>query len=301
MFVPAAHVQHIPEAIQSEEACAFALFAAKWPRGYACPRCSCRRCCRIETRRLPLFQCRNCRHQTSLIAGTVFSRSRTPLTKWFQAVFLMSRPDNGISALALHRLIGVTYKTAWLMLAKIRHAMSEADRTVLLSGIVRASAGAYGNVYNPYFDLHPQEHPLMIGASMREPTVPLRIKMIATDRRFSGLKADWATIVRFRQMHVCSSVSDFHCSRSTRGMSDARFLFKIVKTATSWLNRLYHGLGAKHLQKYLDEFTFRYNALLQNELLYPHIERLCASSSAVTYRALVQHAPFPLHNPVRAA
>ncbi|HEY0826887.1 MAG TPA: transposase, partial [Bacilli bacterium] len=72
----------------TEEACVDYLIEQKWPAGYACDRCGCRSAYRTHTRRLPLFECMDCLYQASPIVGTVMEGSRTPMRKWFVALFL---------------------------------------------------------------------------------------------------------------------------------------------------------------------------------------------------------------------
>src|SRR5581483_3683360 len=83
----------------TEEACADYLFHIKWPNGFICPRCDQHRdYYTITTRRLPLFECHHCHHQTSLTVGTVMEGSHTALRKWFVALFLVSQIFSGINA-----------------------------------------------------------------------------------------------------------------------------------------------------------------------------------------------------------
>lgn len=114
----------------SEEQCEQALEKARWPDGYHCPRCGCREASvfRVSTRKYR--QCRNCRHQTSLRAGTIFHGSRLPLAQWFQGMFLMSQSKNSVSALEMHRLLGISYPAAWRLKHKLMQVMAEreADR-----------------------------------------------------------------------------------------------------------------------------------------------------------------------------
>lgn len=128
----------------SEQDCMLALYKSKWPDGFRCPRCAHHEAYRIATRKLPLFECKNCRTQTSLIAGTIMEGTRTPLSSWFLAISLLAAP-NGINAKQLARTISVTYKTAWLICHKIRHAMRCAEQKSLLTGVVRIASGICRN------------------------------------------------------------------------------------------------------------------------------------------------------------
>ncbi len=85
------------ERYQTEEDCREKLFCIKWFDGYVCPKCGHNEYYAIKERNL--YQCRKCRHQTSLTAGTIMHRTRTPLVKWFWAFYLISTDKRGISAL----------------------------------------------------------------------------------------------------------------------------------------------------------------------------------------------------------
>src|SRR5271166_5488601 len=101
----------------TEEKCRAFLFRTRWPDGFRCPACGSRG---IPVRGRELHQCVRCRRQTSLIAGTIFERTRHPLLWWFRAAYHMAR---GCSARELASLIGLTYKTAWAWMHKLRSVM----------------------------------------------------------------------------------------------------------------------------------------------------------------------------------
>lgn len=166
----------------SEEDCAGALFAAKWPDGFRCPRCAHPQYYKLSSRGRQ-YECKSCAHQTSLTAGTVLEGTRTPLTKWFQAMFLM---QIGISAKLLAELIQVTYKTAWLINHKLRHAIGEWDRERPLAGDLQLLAEYYGYEYHRYFGsafvqggLRPQ--PVVVGVSLDGAADVSHVKMKAVD------------------------------------------------------------------------------------------------------------------------
>jgi hypothetical protein len=83
----------------TEAQCAAALEQARWPSGFRCPRCDWATCSRVRGRTHTLFQCQACRHQTSLIAGTVMQGTKLPLTVWFLAIYLISQAKTGLSGL----------------------------------------------------------------------------------------------------------------------------------------------------------------------------------------------------------
>src|SRR5213596_1847775 len=111
---------------RSEAACREYLMQLRWPDGFRCPRCGCRESSPVRT---VLLRCRDCRHQTSVTAGTIFQDTRTSLRLWFQAVWWMTSQKNGVSALGLQRVLGLaSYETAWAWLHKLRRAMVRPGR-----------------------------------------------------------------------------------------------------------------------------------------------------------------------------
>src|SRR5438874_12821432 len=118
-----------------EAACAQYLAAARWPIGFVCPGCGGGKAWRLQTKPWT-WECARCGRETSVTAGTIMEHSKLPLTSWFWAAYVMSTQPRGISALQLqHELTLGSYKTAWLLCAKLRCGMVVADRTPL-SGTV---------------------------------------------------------------------------------------------------------------------------------------------------------------------
>ena len=110
----------------TETACREYLCRLRWPDGFRCPRCGGRK---SWPKSDGLVRCAGCDYQVSVTAGTVFQDSRLPLTLWFRAVWWVTSQKNGVSAMGLQRVLGLkSYKTAWTMLHKLRHAMVRPGR-----------------------------------------------------------------------------------------------------------------------------------------------------------------------------
>lgn len=116
----------------TEEQCRAALYKARWPGGFLCPKCRCDSHSSFEREGRQYFQCCRCRHQSTLTAGTIFESSKLPLTRWFLALHLLTQAKNNVSALELKRHLGVCYRTAWLVKHKLMQVMAsrEAGRTL---------------------------------------------------------------------------------------------------------------------------------------------------------------------------
>ncbi|MGH8030945.1 MAG: transposase, partial [Luteimonas sp.] len=108
----------------TQAACEDALLRSRWPDGFVCPRCAGQAHSTFTRGGRRFWQCRACRTQTSLRAGTVFDHSKLPLTTWLLAVYLLTQSKNNISALELKRHLGVCYRTAW----RLKHKLIEPPR-----------------------------------------------------------------------------------------------------------------------------------------------------------------------------
>ncbi|MBI2853739.1 MAG: IS1595 family transposase [Chloroflexi bacterium] len=118
----------------TEEAQLAFLIQSRWPDGFVCPRCSGKEYWWKATREL--LQCKSCRYEASVTAGTVMHRSRVPIPLWLQAAYLVTTQTPGMSALQFQRQVGLkNYATAFAMLHKLRSAMVKPGRTKL-NGIV---------------------------------------------------------------------------------------------------------------------------------------------------------------------
>jgi transposase-like protein len=114
------------------DVCTEFVAALRWPNGPYCPKCGCTEYSYLTTRRV--WKCKACKHQYSVKVGTVFEESRLGLDKWLPAVWLAANSKNGISSHELARALGITQKSAWFMLHRIRLAMQR--ESFLLSGEV---------------------------------------------------------------------------------------------------------------------------------------------------------------------
>lgn len=116
--------------------CEAALTAARWPNGFACPPCGGPASCSFRRDGRLYWQCASCRHQCSIISGTIFEATKLPLTRWFLAMHLLTQAKNNVSALELKRHLGVSYPTAWLVKHKLMEVMRLREDSRQLTGRV---------------------------------------------------------------------------------------------------------------------------------------------------------------------
>lgn len=117
--------------------CERALQRGRWPKRFVCPCCGGAHARRFSRAGRRYWHCRDCRHQTSLLAGTLFASTKLPLTTWFLALYLLTQTKNGMAALELSRHLGVCYRTAWRVKHKLMQAMATRDAQQRLGGIVQ--------------------------------------------------------------------------------------------------------------------------------------------------------------------
>jgi transposase-like protein len=229
---------------------------------------------------LQLWQCAGCRHQASVTAGTILHRTKTPLTVWFWAAYLMTTDKRGLSALFLRRQLGLgNYETAWMMLHKFRRAMVNARREPLRgevdvddTWIGGTQAGLRGSR-----QLKGRKAALVLVAVEKRGQASGRVRMEV----IPDFKA--TTLLAFLKKHVSpgttiytdglKSYSDLegagyrHVPRIQpsraalrKGITSAVPLAdRAIGNLQQWLIGTYHGVSKDQLQVYLDEFVFRHN------------------------------------------
>ena len=267
----------------SEEVCVDYLFQTKWPNGFVCPKCSHRHSYHITTRRLPLYECAECHHQTSLTVDTMMEGSRTPLQKWFTAIFLASRPSPGVNAVQLKDIIQVTYKTAWLILHKVRRAMSEADASHLLSGMVQVHDACYGHPYTISHRTHPKEHFLLVGTSLDKQKHPTHIKMKLLMESPREKHISTPETKSFAERYIEEKGAKVEYITQRLKPRRLKVGYPYFKKASQWINDTFHGLGVRHLQAYLDEFCYRVNQALDHKPIFQGLIQLCATTKKANY------------------
>lgn len=190
----------------TEEKFEAALEQARWPEGLICPRCGTKEHGLVYGRRHKRYQCRTCRHQATLTAGTIMEATKLPLTTWFLAFYLIGQAKTGISSLALMRQLGVYYRTAWLIHFKIMESMCEHENTYLLRGKVEIDDAYLGEEPNVGRSSRGSENkvPFVATVSIDEAGHPLYVKL-ATVKTFSfAAIADWCQMALARGCEVIS-------------------------------------------------------------------------------------------------
>lgn len=248
------------EIAESEEECIALVYRMKWPNGFCCSRCNHTSAYKIKTRKLPLYECRSCHLQNSLTAGTVMDKSKTSLRKWLIVMYLVACTKRSINAVHLSRLIEVTYKTAWSMLHKVRAAISEVDRQILLSGIIDAKPGIYLRQEVPSIDNLGREHALVIARTSNEGAPSYyKIKLLQTPQKPRKPLSEQSQ-KEFVDKYVCPNNNIIRMeSKYQYNPVLEEPLPTALQEAILWIQWTFYGLTVKYVQHYLDEFCFRIN------------------------------------------
>jgi transposase-like protein len=207
-------------------------------------------------------------------AGTVLHRTRLPLTQWFWASYLVTTHMPGLSALQLQRQLGIgRYETAWAILHKLRRAMGRPDREPLHEKVEVDETYVGGSEGGLRGGRELRNKTLVVGAvEIRGPAsgrVRLQVVPDASGPSLTGfvklnvkpgsivVTDGWPSYAPLAAMGYC------HRPRTQRDPKRAETVLprvhRIFGTLNTWLRRTHHGVTHKHLQAYLDEFTFRFN------------------------------------------
>src|SRR3982751_3909711 len=255
-----------------DEACARWLFERRWPDGFRCPACGHAKGWEPGRGTL-LVECARCRRQTSVTAGTVLHRSHLPLKLWFLASGRVATHRNGISARQPWLQLGLgSYKTAWLLLRKLRRAMVDPEREPL-AGLVEVDETSlpFRTKDEPVRPGRAHEGKLLIaGAVEIKGKGPGRVRLVVIeDYSATTLNAFVAGNVVAGSTVVSdgwsgyATLTDVKHEPKVVGDTPAHLVLpwvhRVFANAKRWASGVCHGLRRRHLQAYLDEFVFRFN------------------------------------------
>lgn len=264
---------------QDEDKAREYLEVLRWASGTVCPHCG-----TIgkhypltgKSTRKGLYKCADCRCQFSVTVGTVFERSKIKLHIWLQAVHLACASKNGMSSMELHRLLGVTQKTAWFMLHRIREAMKPESGGLLGSGggTVEADETYWGNSkrskaakgYKGRGYAHKEKIVSLVERggnvcsfhvqSVTAKTLkPILLSQIAKDAHLMTDEASMYTVVG--REFASHSVVNHSSNEYARGKAHTNTIEGFFSRLKRGLTGTYHHVGSQHLSRYVTEFDFR--------------------------------------------
>ena len=285
----------------SEQSCWDYLVQKRWPHGFICPCCSHTQYYFVHKR--SLFQCQRCRVQISVTANTIFHKTRTALRKWFWAIFLASQHKKGISALQLQKFLEVkSYKTAWTMLHKIRQAMAKQSESWQLLGLIELDDFYIGSKSTGGKRGRGSEHkkPLLAAIEVvsnkkprfamlemvpnleKETIEPLLDKRI---QKKSTLKTDAYTSFRF-----LPTDGYYHFPKvlnTTEKVAEhLPWVHILISNFKNTMRGIFHGVSSKYIQRYLNEFIYRFNQRFWESQLFDRLLLDCLNCKKISLAEL---------------
>jgi transposase-like protein len=258
------------------------LEARVWASGRSCPHCGTvdhSTLLKGKTHRPGVYQCLDCREQFTVTVGTVFERSKIPLSKWLAALFLMVASKKGVSAHQVHRMLGISYKSTWFMMHRLREAMRqgglapmggagsivEIDETFIgrKQGVEVRQGTNHKHVVLTLVERGGQARSFHVDSVKKDDILPI---VRANLNRESHVMTDEAK--RYAQLGDEFAKHDaIDHSRNEYGYTDRKTGTKInTNTIEGYysifkrgMKGVYQHCSEKHLHRYLAEFDFRYS------------------------------------------
>lgn len=287
----------------SESECREYLFRLRWPNGFICPRCGTYGGWSAKSGKIV---CSGCRFGTTVTAGTIFQDSHQPLTTWFRAMWWMTNQKTGLSGLGLQRLLGLgSYRTAWMMLHKLRSAMVRPGRD-RLSGTVEVDESYVGRLEEGVRGRQTEKKSIIVVAAQEDGAGIGRIRMSQVD------DASAASLHGFVNTAV-EPGSTIHTDDWTgyQGLETKGYRHKVTPIKRSgkqahellprghkvsslfkrWMLGTHQGaISHEHLTSYLNEFVFRFNrrTSVHRGKLFLRLAQQAVVVEPVTYAGLIK-------------
>lgn len=262
---------------QDEDKAREYLEALRWPSGAICPHCgSVEKHYKLggKAHRAGVYKCSDCREQFTVTVGTLFTDSKVPLHKWLQACYMMSCSKKGVSSKQLERMLGVSYKTAWFMSHRIREAMA-GEGNGMLGGNgspVEVDETYWGNVGKQRTGARGFAHKMKVVSLVERNghkrsyhvaavnAATLRPILKAQIAKKARLMTDYAKVYKKIGSEFASHESVNHSAgeyaRGDVTTNTVESSFAILKRG---LYGTFHNVSEQHLQRYANEFDFRWN------------------------------------------
>ena len=263
-------IMEFEKRFSTEANCREYLFNLRWPNGFQCPRCNHNKAWPLKK---GLYQCAQCDHKISVIAGTIFHGTHKPLILWFRAIWWLTGQKNGTSAVNIRRIMGLgSYKTAWAWLHKLRRAMITPGRDNL-SGTIEIDETYIGGE-KPGKRGRGSE-----GKSLVVIAVEVKGSRIGRIRLYRVEDASAQSLHNaIKQIVYKGSLIKTDGWKGYNGLDSIGYTHEIVRPFTEigeellpnchrvasllkrWLLGTHQGaVSHEHLDYYLDEYTFRFN------------------------------------------
>jgi len=261
--------------LKNEDAARAFIERLRWPDGPVCPHCAATKIYRLAvagTQR-KVLKCAACRKQFSVTVGTIFEDSHIPLTSWLGAMQLLCSSKKGMSAHQLHRMLAITYKSAWFMAHRIRHAMAETSYAGKLGGIVEVDEAYIGGKRKGYDTKRRMDNKAPVfslvqrGGTVRSFAMPRvtgkNLKQIIrenVDKEATIMTDSFIGYRGLKKEFAGHEMVDHHREEYVRGNAYTNTVENYFSLLKRGIIGTYHHVSKHHLHRYLAEFDFRYNS-----------------------------------------
>jgi len=299
-----------------DQSCADHLAEQRWVEGYVCPKCGHKESWYLKNRKL--FDCKKCRFQTSITAGTIFHGTKVSLIKWYWLIYHMAMNKVGVSVLEMQRILNISqYRTIWLMAHKIRKAMAERDAKYRLAGLVEMDESFFGPsdrggkrgrgsetkmtvlcAVSLYTDRKGKERPGFAhmsvvndasAESIEEFVKRLEmgpetqdIQHLLNSIRSDGWRS-YGKVAKLRNLEHCKVI----LKEPKYAGKLLHWVHMLVTNAKSVIRGAHKGISKKHLQRYLNEICYRFNRRFWEKELFDRLVQACVSAKTITYTELI--------------
>jgi len=289
------------EHFNDEQTCREHFAAFRFRNGEYCPHCGHGKIYAFNSGKR--YRCAACKKDFTIVTGTVFGETKLPLRKWFIAIYLLSTTIKGISSVQLAKHVGVTQKTGWFMDHRLREAIKqnggrlfgtvECDET-FVGGLernkhrkLRKHAGTGGTGKTPIFGMKSRRG--AVKAQVVHGVSKLNLQPLMEQHIVEGEKVYTDSWVAYNNLkgfrHTVVNHSDGNYVQGdahTNGIESFWALFK------RGYHGVYHWMSRKHMQRYVDEFAFRWNVRpAKQEAVFGNVVECIAESSPLPYKELI--------------
>jgi len=265
-----------------EKAARAYLEQKRWANGMVCPRCNSTKISKWKSND-GWCKCNNCKKQFNVKTCTIFEKSKIPLHKWLLAFYKIVTARKGISSMQISKELGITQKSAWFMLHRVREAMKSGKENYIFSGVVECDETYIGGKkHNKHWDKKLIEGRGAVGKTPIFGMVERKGTVINTDewKSYIGLGKDYTHLTvkhkigQYKNGLACTNTIESAWAVLKRGYGG-----------------IYHYMSPKHLQRYADEFDFRYNEGNVKFSTMDRVNSLVAGcwGARLTWRELVEY------------